>query len=335
MKLSVMFARFPYGHCDEPDTTDWLVTTVLAAKADPRIGNISRFRADDTPIPMTRNLTIAAAQAAGVDLLCMIDNDMKPDAYLPANVNKLEADPEARPFWESSLDFLLSDACEGPGVIAAPYCGPPPHENIYVFQWKNYQSDHPNPDLHLAQYSREEAALWKGITEVAALPTGLILIDMRALARIPPPYFDYEYADAPYNSRKGSTEDVFFTRNLSLAGVHVYCNWDAWAGHWKRKCVGRPKPLTVDVIRKEMRRAVLNNVQPGERLRLFTEDELRKNGHGEPWPASPWDVHSANSRGVDHDPEDRPGLSGNERRRQESFQAHAEQGSGGETPGAS
>ena len=40
------------------------------------------------------------------------------------------------------------------------------------------------------------------------------------------------------------------TRDLSLVGSRelgynpVKCNWDAWAGHWKPKCVGRPVTLS-------------------------------------------------------------------------------------------
>ena len=254
MQVKVLFARFPFGASEHPDCTDWMVQTVLKASRDPRISEVLHTRVDDTPITMSRNLVCKQAQAAGADIICMLDSDMRPDLKLPGR----------KPFWDSSLEFMLNHP--GPAVIAAPYCGPPPHENVYVFRWANKESDHPNVDISLEQFSREEAQGRGGIEEVAALPTGLVLIDVRALNAIRPPYFEYEYEDAPFNTRKATTEDVFFTRNLSLAGVPQYVNWDAWAGHHKRKCVGRPATLSVESVRENFRGALLSGRRESERL---------------------------------------------------------------------
>lgn len=256
MKLSVMFAFFPYQQVEHPDIRRWTVPTILKCKADPRIGEIHHIDCDDTPITMTRNLACKRAKEVGADLLCMIDNDMRPDLYLGT--------PGAKPFWDSTLDFMIKH--HGPCCVAAPYCGPPPHENIYVFRLAKKQSDHPNQDFAIEQFSREDAAPRAGIEEVAALPTGLFLMDVRGLDAIDPPWFDYDYADPPFNTRKSTTEDVFFTRNLTLAGVPVYCNWDAWAGHHKRKCVGKPVLLCQDAIRKDLRDAIQRGYNCNERL---------------------------------------------------------------------
>lgn len=256
-KFKVCFAFFPFGNQEAPAVRKWFARTILACKKDPRIGEILDRDFDDTPITMSRNGAERWATGEGADLLCMIDSDMKPD-YL---VGK---DPTAKPFWESSLEFVLNH--EGPCVVAAPYQGPPPHENCYVFQWVRQQSDHPNPDYRLAQFTREEAAVRTGIQCVGALPTGLILIDMRAFKRIEPPYFEYEYADPPFNTRKSTTEDVYFTRNLSLAGVPQYCNWDAWAIHHKRKDVTKPVIQTVDAVGEQLRSALAQGWVRGERL---------------------------------------------------------------------
>jgi hypothetical protein len=49
------------------------------------------------------------------------------------------------------------------------------------------------------------------------------------------------------------------TRDLSFAGAEklgynpVYCNWDAWAGHWKPKCVGKPQMIDPGTIGSKMR----------------------------------------------------------------------------------
>ncbi|MEK0126623.1 hypothetical protein, partial [Bordetella pertussis] len=89
-------------------------------------------------------------------------------------------------------------------------------------------------------YSRAEASQFTGIGEVAALPTGLIMYDMRIFDMLEPkdenskPWFYYEWADK-YQSEKASTEDVSATRDMSLVGQQVlgyspvFCAWDSWA----------------------------------------------------------------------------------------------------------
>jgi hypothetical protein len=249
-KYNVMFFRFPGlqpGGAEHPDTTDWLVQTVIKCKSDERIGSVLNSRLADTPITMTRNRSIEIARQAKADFLCMIDADMAPDMYLGT-------DPKAYPFWDIAFNFLTKNQAQQPAVIAAPYCGPPPHENVYIFKWANLQSDNPNPDHALTQFTREEAALRYDIEEVAALPTGLILIDMRALDRIDKPYFYYEWEDGS-ESQKASTEDVTFTRDLSMSGVPIFCAWGAWAGHYKVKKVGRPQLITAAGVSEKYRKA--------------------------------------------------------------------------------
>jgi len=253
-KRKVLLARFPHGRSDDPDTTDWLVSTVIKVKSDPRISDVLHFRIDDTPITMGRNRTVETAKECGADYLCMIDSDMSPDLPYPGS----------KPFWDTSFDFLYK--LDRPAMVAAPYCGAPPHENVFVFQWSNRQSEHPaETDLKLDQFTREHAAVLKGIQEVAALPTGLILIDMRVFDYLEPPYFFYAYTDK-YEQKKAGTEDVVFTRNASLAGCPVFCNWDSWAGHWKRKCVGKPQLIFADNVAEAFRKACLRNIGSRDRL---------------------------------------------------------------------
>ena len=66
-------------------------------------------------------------------------------------------------------------------------------ENVYVFIWRNADSTVPTNGIRLDQYTREEAAGMAGITPVAALPTGVIMYDMRLFDLLPHPYFQYEY----------------------------------------------------------------------------------------------------------------------------------------------
>ena len=195
----------------------------------------------------------------------MIDSDMKPDYPRYG----------AKPFVPGALDFALSH--HGPCVIAAPYSGPSPHQNMYVFTWRNLKSNNPNPDMQVRQYEREEAAVRSGFEEVAALPTGLILIDMRVFSDVlvykndkgemepAAPYFYYEYTNR-FNTHKASTEDVTFTRDCSLSGVPVYCNWDAWCGHWKNECVPPPVVLAIDDVREEWRKVILRGHRKDDAL---------------------------------------------------------------------
>lgn len=253
-QFKVLFARFPFGNQEVPDVTDWMIETVIKAKADARISEVRHMRLNDTPITMTRNKVIKAAQQDGADFVVMIDSDMKPDLAIPG----------AKPFWPTAFDFAVQH--RGPCVVGVPYCGPPPHENVYVFRWAHVQDGHPNADLRIDQYPREDAAARAGFEEVAALPTGLILIDMRAIASLKPPYFEYEYQDPPFNTVKATTEDVYFTRNLSLAGVPQYVLWDAWAGHHKRKVVGKPTILSCEAVREQFRGAILRGSVSNEVL---------------------------------------------------------------------
>jgi hypothetical protein len=62
------------------------------------------------------------------------------------------------------------------------------------------------------------------------------------------------------------------TRDLSLVGTQklgynpVYCNWDAWAGHWKPKCVGKPQVVAAKDISNKLKSCWEGNVDPGVKL---------------------------------------------------------------------
>lgn len=280
---SIMFARFPFMRCDDPDVTDWLVETVVKCKLDPRVSKISKVVINDTPITMGRNRAVECAKAEKADFLVMIDNDMKPDGYLGSNVNRLDTDTSARPFWDSSWDFMLRRYEIGPCMVGAPYCGPPPHENVYVFRWATYQTDHPNADLRIEQFTREEAVVRAGFEEVSCLPTGLVIIDMRIFDNplVVPPYFTYEYTDK-FEHKKASTEDCVFTRDLNMANIPLYVNWDAWAGHWKRKCVGKPKPIFREQVHKKFVEAATKGLSRNQKLFFAQKDTLDAEPIGDP-----------------------------------------------------
>lgn len=263
-KFNVCFAHFAYGgnggiSSETPDIREWQVPLVCDLARDQRFGEIRIFNISDTPITMSRNQAVLRARQMGADILVMVDSDMKPDMYVGQD--------GARPFFQSSFDFLASHYAKGPVVIGAPYCGPPPAECVYVFRWQNMQSEHASPDYQLEMYDRHTGASLTGIQECAALPTGLIMFDMRCFDIIEPTdersnsFAYYEWTDK-YQAQKASTEDVTMTRDLSLVGMQrlgynpVFCNWDAWAGHWKPKCVGKPVIIGASQVSTKLRNAV-------------------------------------------------------------------------------
>ena len=273
-KFDIAFAHFAYGGnggiaTEVPDIREWQVPLIAEISRDERIGNIRIFNVSDTPITMSRNQAVMRAREMGVDILVMVDSDMKPDMYAGAE--------DAKPFFQSSFDKIVEHWHKGPLVVGAPYCGPPPHENCYVFRWQTQQSEHPNPDFQLEFIDRDTAARMSGIQECAALPTGLIMFDMRLFDVIEPedaddkPFFYYEWTDK-YAAQKASTEDVTNTRDISLIAERklgynpIVCNWDAWAGHWKPKCVGKPIIMDASSVSKKMQRAVLSGGVPGTKI---------------------------------------------------------------------
>jgi hypothetical protein len=290
-KLNVSFFIYSYGgnggaKSEHPDIREWLLPTVIKMKADPRIGEIRQHTLADTPITLTRNKSVLMARAEGADVIVMIDSDMTPDVHLGR-------DGSARPFWDTSFDFLYNHYDKGPVVIGAPYCGPPGGtENVYVFHWEDLGSHRGRETPFTIQaYTRTQSFYMAGVQECAALPTGLIMYDMRAFELIEPSklsqsevldsllmgkltkseamaalrrgFFDYEWKDG-YAAEKASTEDVQNTRDISLAGEQVlgynpvYCNWDAWAGHNKFWCVGKPTLHCAENVSANLAHAVEN-----------------------------------------------------------------------------
>jgi hypothetical protein len=197
-KMNVGICTFSYGgnggiSSEVPDIREWMVPLVADASRDPRIDNIHIWNLSDTPITMTRNRAVLTARSHKCDVLLMVDSDMKPDMY--------SGETWAKPFFSTSFDFIFNHYERGPVCVGAPYCGPPPNECVYVFRWQNHQNEHPNPDYRLEMYDRHTASSLTGIQSCAALPTGLIMYDMRCFEVTEPktakdhPWFYYEWSD--------------------------------------------------------------------------------------------------------------------------------------------
>ncbi len=299
-KFKVAIARFPASGWEHTACVEWLMHIVVQLKKDPRISDVLSIKpGGHTPITMLRNKAVVDAKASGAQYLLMIDSDMHPDLPYPG----------AKPFWATAWEWMLDRRDKefakskenlepykdedtitfgGPGrkaraamafppaTIAAPYCGPPPDEFCYIFRLVDRETGNPNPDFGLEMISRDMAAISAGIQQVDALPTGLILYDMRVFDVLPPPWFCYEYPDLT-QSEKATTEDVYQTRNASMLGLPQYVNWDAWAGHMKTKMVGKPQIIHRDQVHKSLRDAVLRGVDRSDSL-IIMDDPPKANG---------------------------------------------------------
>jgi hypothetical protein len=295
-KLNCLFSFFPYSGngggsgAEVPDIRRWYTQLMLKLVKDERIDEIHEVSVTDTPITMSRNRAVLEARQMKCDVLVFVDSDMHPELHL--------GEPGIKPFFESSFDFLYDHYEKGPVVIGAPYCGPPGahgSENVYIFEWMS-SGDHGEDEsmVSLEAVTRPMAARMRGIQPAAALPTGMIMYDMRAfeliepcldpprrvledlltgkidkqeaLRRLTPGFFYYEWKNN-YAAEKASTEDVTNTRDISLAGSHVlgynpvFCNWDSPVGHWKPWCVrGRPLIHEAESVANTYARAVLRNL---------------------------------------------------------------------------
>lgn len=248
-------------------------------KGDKRVGRVCELPLARCPTNVVRNQFVVEARKRGIDVLVMVDNDQAPDLYIAEGEPLIAG---AKPFMQSSFDFLYQRRLGGLiTVVGSPYCNAPGDprvqdggESVVVSRFVTCGEYGPGHcKIKMEKYPRDEAALKQGIQTVGALPTGLIMYDMRAFELIEPSdlsrrdllrafkkgeisldecdrwmdpgWFRYEYVDHTA-SDLASTEDVQNTRDINLVcratrGYDaVFCNWDAWAGHCKPRIVGKP-----------------------------------------------------------------------------------------------
>lgn len=322
MKLNVYVACFAYGgnsgiSNEHPSTRELMCETLDYVRHDPRVGSFVVETFNDTPITMLRNRAVNRARDEGCDVLVMLDSDH--------DFMHHKSEPWYKPFFPEAFSAIYSHWDTGPLVIGAPYCGAAgAGENIFVFQWQNYGPRGEETSFSLEQYSRSDAARMSGIQPCGALPTGMIMYDMRifdlldknrktkrqvleevkdglitideGLRCIQDGYFYYEWSDDTA-SEKASTEDVAATRDMSLVGQlllgynPVMCAWDSWIGHVKPFCSGKPKFFCTEQVGGALKRAVLDGRQAGERVVRIRNERLMKilessNGTNHPSPVA-------------------------------------------------
>lgn len=291
-QFNVLIHTFSYAgnggfKSERPEVGRYLKRLSLEMSKDKRIANFADHDVSDTPITMTRNAACRDALRGGADFLLMVDSDMEPDYLWSAG------DRTAKPFFQEAFNHAVKNYDKGPFVYAAPYCGPPPNESVYVFHWASSASGIANEaDVQLSPYTRHQAAMMSGMQPCAAAATGLMLIDCRILDMTSPKrqleamlesgmskheaeqlirsWFYYEYTDV-FQAEKCGTEDVMFTRDISLWGEKnlgynpLMCLWDSWAIHWKPHGVGKPQILYADQVSHKLfaakERGLVSNVR--------------------------------------------------------------------------
>lgn len=262
-KASIFIATLPYSGNSTGSslcwpTAEWLIKTMVRLKTEEkfteRVSDVWLHAFADTPVTMVRNSIVRKAQEHGATFLLMVDSDMWPDCHVGEH-------EDAVPFLDAAFDCLYDRYEKGPHMIAAPYGGSPPHENMFVFDWESKSNLGEEAPFEVRQYTRNEAMQMAGVHECAALPTGLIMYDMRCFDLIHPPYFKYEWTDET-ESQKASTEDVQNTRDISLAGIAslgynpCLCAWSSWAGHMKVWRVGKPNKYTAEMVCDSLKSAL-------------------------------------------------------------------------------
>jgi len=253
-KVDVLVNVFTYAKMVGADVFNYCCAVGPALQNHKRVGGVQVSYTQGYPTDRVRNAACMQARRDGFSFLLMLDDDQVPDLLW-------RKDPEAQEFLPTALDFML--AHDGPCCVGAPYCSAPPSQEVVVMKNREYAPDHPScTGVKIDKYTRDEAAVLKGIQRVAALPTGCLLIDVRALEVLPPPWFAYEYDDPPWNTKLASTEDIVFTRNLDWLGVPQYCHWSAWAGHAKSYTTGKPTASPVIDVPGSIYRAWSNGWRP-------------------------------------------------------------------------
>lgn len=239
-RAKVLVAVLTYSKQVGAEVFGWCCKAIPEMQDHPRVEAVAVGTTFGYPTDRMRNAVCKQALAQGYDFLLMLDDDVHPDLHLGH-------DPQAKPFLPTALDYCYGQP--GPVVVGAPYTGGPPAQRVMVMRDRDVQPDAPAGwGKKLDSYTREEAAGMTGFGRVSALPTGCMLIDLRCLAVLPPPWFSYEYADPPFNTTLASTEDIVFSRNLSWLGVPQVCAWNSWCGHVKTYTASKPMPCPVDEV---------------------------------------------------------------------------------------
>lgn len=219
---------------EHPDVRIWSLSVVNFLYREGLVKDLHLHTSNNNRIYAARNSAVEEAKARGCDFLLFCDPDMKPDACLGIHGTDPKKNPLyrewAQPFLPSSLQFMLTEYC---GVVAAPAVTGPPECRINVFVNRT------DPNKKFSRITPEEYAQIKPcFMHVAAIGTGLMLIDMEVFNVLKPPYFEDQLspvAGDPHTEVLKSQDSVFCLKCFE-AGIPVFANLHAPAGHHKTDC---------------------------------------------------------------------------------------------------
>ncbi len=281
-KIRLLVVRFSYDGNERVEVGQWIAQNAPILATHPRVEAVFWACPIGYPITVQRNSALQSALRNNCHFVLFLDTDMIFDVHCSdggMDYPHLPKMPDQRPFMPAALDFALEHP--GPCVIAAPYCSGPPQERVLVHRFSEFEQESanaPTEGLRLECFTREEAATRTGYEMVAALPTGMMLIDTRVTQVLHPPWFTYEYADE-YETKLATTEDVTFSRNLYYLGVPQYVSWNSWACHVKPKYVGRPRvyPKTAYAsgLRKSWEREIVERAKGTRPSDAVNEEAVR------------------------------------------------------------
>jgi Methyltransferase domain len=211
----VMIARIARGCTERTEIGTWLCNCL----ADPSQTLKGLDVIDIEPTPAARNRAVMRARAQGYgpdDILIQVDDDMAPHGL----------------FYPRAVQFLSERP--GPTMFGSPYRGGFPRRAVQAL------------DTTYRRYTEAEAADMRHIQQAGLMGTGLFACTMAAFAAVQEagrlPWFEYLYADPPFNSMIRSSEDMVFCDKLNHSGGTIFCDWESWSGHAKTEVVGKPQP---------------------------------------------------------------------------------------------
>lgn len=226
-KYKILFASPCSFLSEHPRFGRWLTQMAVTVTHDPMCAGYRDHYSTEHRIHIARNQSVDAAQQTGCDYIVFGDPDMNPDFRLFNPYLTAQAQPKARewakPFLPSSLKFMQTEAC---GVIGSPAISGPPDCKINVFKDRGD---------NVTRMSHEEYANTPpSFLQVAAIGTGLMLIDMKVFDILKKPYFeDLAHPDGDNLLSVHQSQDCRFCLKCGEAGIPVYANLYAPSGHYK------------------------------------------------------------------------------------------------------
>ena len=241
--MKVMIARpVGFGYTQASEGT-YMFNLGIALGRDERIAESWCFEIHNARIHMARNQAVDIARQRKATHILFVDPDMSPDMYAGHKDH-----PEAKAFLQSSFEFLMSNPL---AVIGAPALGGAPHynSNVYVREQdgKSRRASH--------EYCLERHKT-PAFEQVDGIGTGLMIIPTKVFDLLEKPYFDDTFLNEEKSEIRFS-QDLYFTTKCTDAGIPVYCNWYAWAGHVKSEVVGNPESVLHKVGASEWRNVKL------------------------------------------------------------------------------